>query len=143
MELKTEDVRTTIRAKAEEWIEPLLVRATKFFGRTLLGLVVMIIALYFFLVDGPAMIRALMKLSPLDEKYEEQLIDKIRRHHPIRGRGLAALGVRARPTGRHRLLLLRRRLGILAHRLDHAPVDGAFPRRGLRLDFRMPMAPLL
>ena len=56
LELKAEDVRTTMRTKAEEWLEPLAMRTTKFFGRTLLGLVVMIIALYFFLVDGPAMI---------------------------------------------------------------------------------------
>lgn len=76
LELTVDEVRTTMRNKAEEWLEPLAVRTTKFFGRTLLGLVVMIIALYFFLVDGPAMIRSLMKLSPLDEKYEEELIDK-------------------------------------------------------------------
>lgn len=76
MELTADEVRATMRNKAEEWFTPMVVRATKFFGRTLLGLVVMIIALYFFLVDGPAMIRALMKLSPLDEKYEEELVDK-------------------------------------------------------------------
>ncbi len=76
LELKADDVRTTMRNKAEEWFTPLVVRATKFFGRTLLGLVVMIIALYFFLVDGPAMIHTLTRLSPLDEKYEEELIDK-------------------------------------------------------------------
>ncbi|HEY4759935.1 MAG TPA: AI-2E family transporter, partial [Thermoguttaceae bacterium] len=74
LELTTDGVRTTMRNKAQEWFEPLAVRTTKFFGRTLLGLVVMILALYFFLVDGPAMIRSLMKLSPLDEKYEEQLV---------------------------------------------------------------------
>jgi predicted PurR-regulated permease PerM len=76
LELKADEVLTTVRNKAEEWFAPLIVRATKFFGRTLLGLVVMIISLYFFLVDGPAMIHALTKISPLDEKYEEELIVK-------------------------------------------------------------------
>jgi predicted PurR-regulated permease PerM len=75
-ELKAEDIRATMRTKAEEWFEPLALRTTKFFVRTLVGLVIMIIALYFFLVDGPAMIRSLMKISPLDEKYEEELVDK-------------------------------------------------------------------
>jgi predicted PurR-regulated permease PerM len=76
LELKADEVRTTMRNKAEEWLEPLAIRTTKFFGRTVLGLAVMIIALYFFLVDGPGMIHTLTKLAPLDEKYEEQLIDK-------------------------------------------------------------------
>jgi predicted PurR-regulated permease PerM len=76
LELSPEQVQTTLHDNAKEWIGPLAERTIKFFGRTLLGLVVMIIALYFFLVDGPAMIRAIMKLSPLDEKYEEELVDK-------------------------------------------------------------------
>jgi predicted PurR-regulated permease PerM len=76
LEITPEDVRTTMRNRAQEWLEPLAIRTTKFFGRTLLGLVVMVISLYFFLVDGPIMIRALMKISPLDEKYEEELINK-------------------------------------------------------------------
>jgi predicted PurR-regulated permease PerM len=76
LELTPEQVQTTLHDNAKEWIGPLAERTIKFFGRTLLGLAVMIIALYFFLVDGPAMIRAIMKLSPLDEKYEEELVDK-------------------------------------------------------------------
>ena len=36
----------------------------------------MILSLYYFLADGPAMIRALMRLSPLDDKYEAQLIEQ-------------------------------------------------------------------
>ncbi|MGW8258363.1 MAG: AI-2E family transporter [Thermoguttaceae bacterium] len=76
VELTPEQVQSSMRKNAEEWVGPMVFRATRFFGRTLLGLVVMIIALYFFLVDGPSMIKALMKLSPLDEKYEEELINK-------------------------------------------------------------------
>jgi predicted PurR-regulated permease PerM len=36
----------------------------------------MLIALYYFLADGPAMIRTLMRLSPLDSAYEAQLLDQ-------------------------------------------------------------------
>lgn len=42
----------------------------------LVGTIIMAIALYYFLADGPAMIRAAMQLSPLDEAYEKQLLEK-------------------------------------------------------------------
>jgi predicted PurR-regulated permease PerM len=41
-----------------------------------IGLIIMIIALYYFLVDGPTMIRSIMRLSPLDNEYEQELLDK-------------------------------------------------------------------
>lgn len=44
--------------------------------RILFGLAIMMIALYYFLADGPGMIRALMQLSPLDENYEIELLDQ-------------------------------------------------------------------
>jgi predicted PurR-regulated permease PerM len=47
-----------------------------FVGGVVVGLGVMIISLYYFLADGPAMIRALMHLSPLDDRYEEQLLNE-------------------------------------------------------------------
>jgi hypothetical protein len=55
-------------------------------GRALLalifGLVVMTIALYYFLADGPEMIESLMHLSPLDRRHVSQLLaefDKVSR----------------------------------------------------------------
>lgn len=42
----------------------------------LIGMLIMVIALYYFLVDGPAMIRALMRLSPLDSRYERELLER-------------------------------------------------------------------
>jgi predicted PurR-regulated permease PerM len=44
--------------------------------RWLLGLIILILALYYFLVDGPTMIRSIMRLSPLDDQYEQELLDK-------------------------------------------------------------------
>jgi len=44
--------------------------------RFVVGTAIMIIALYFFLVDGPAMIAALMRLSPLDDRYELRLLEE-------------------------------------------------------------------
>ncbi len=42
----------------------------------LIGLLIMVISLYYFLADGPAMIRALMRLSPLDSRYERELLER-------------------------------------------------------------------
>lgn len=45
-------------------------------GKLLFGLIVMVLALYYFLADGPRMLASLMKLSPLDDEYERELLDK-------------------------------------------------------------------
>jgi predicted PurR-regulated permease PerM len=40
------------------------------------GLAIMVISLYYFLADGPAMIDAVMDLSPLDYRYEQELLER-------------------------------------------------------------------
>ena len=42
--------------------------------RILVGLAIMVIALYYFLADGPVMIDTVMDLSPLDARYEQELL---------------------------------------------------------------------
>ena len=42
----------------------------------IVGLGIMTLALYYFFADGPAMIEALMHLSPLDDDYERELLEK-------------------------------------------------------------------
>ncbi len=42
----------------------------------LIGTVIMIFALFYFLADGPAMVQTLMHLSPLDDEQEKQLLEK-------------------------------------------------------------------
>jgi predicted PurR-regulated permease PerM len=42
----------------------------------LIGLAIMVIALYYFLADGPLMIDTMMELSPLDYRYEEELLER-------------------------------------------------------------------
>jgi predicted PurR-regulated permease PerM len=42
----------------------------------LIGLAIMVISLYYFLADGPVMIRAVMHLSPLDSRYERELLER-------------------------------------------------------------------
>lgn len=43
-------------------------------GGVLLGVSVMVLAVYFFLADGPRMISTLMRLSPLDDRHETELV---------------------------------------------------------------------
>ncbi len=60
------------------YLQPKLISITgataEFLVRLLIGSAIMIVSLYFFLYDGPAMIRSLMKLSPLDDRYEMELL---------------------------------------------------------------------
>ncbi len=45
-----------------------------FIVQFIIGTGVLIISLYFFLYDGPSMVKAVMQLSPLDNRYEQQLL---------------------------------------------------------------------
>jgi len=74
LDLDPADVRSTLLDKARKWLAPAAWGAATYVGYTLLALGVMIIALYYFLADGPEMVRTIMRLSPLDDRYEEQLI---------------------------------------------------------------------
>jgi predicted PurR-regulated permease PerM len=42
----------------------------------LVGLVIMVISLYYFLADGPGMIHTVMELSPLEAEYEQELLGR-------------------------------------------------------------------
>ena len=47
---------------------------TSFIGRFLFGVIIMAIALFSFLLDGPAMLKAVKQLTPLDDDHENELI---------------------------------------------------------------------
>ena len=47
---------------------------TSFFANTAFSAVIMIIGLYFFLLDGPALLKGLHALSPIDDQHEEELV---------------------------------------------------------------------
>src|SRR5207247_1540337 len=42
----------------------------------IIGLFILVVSLYFFLADGPAMIEAVMAVSPLDRRYEHELLQR-------------------------------------------------------------------
>jgi predicted PurR-regulated permease PerM len=59
---------------ASEYAVKLGLDSAKALVGMLIGLVVMLIALYFFFADGPGMLDEVMHLSPLDSDYERELL---------------------------------------------------------------------
>jgi predicted PurR-regulated permease PerM len=63
---------------AQSFLEPRLLPLTKMAGAFLfqmgIGVVILVVALYFFFADGNSMIESLMRLSPLDDTYERKLL---------------------------------------------------------------------
>lgn len=45
-----------------------------FIAKLIFGGIIMVVSTFFFLYDGPAMIKNIMYLSPLDDKYEKELL---------------------------------------------------------------------
>ncbi|PHS12524.1 MAG: hypothetical protein COA78_08165 [Blastopirellula sp.] len=74
--------REAIRLKAtaieslEEIVLPVTGAGASFAGGTVLGIGILIICLYYFLADGPALVSSAMHMSPLDDEYERQLIEE-------------------------------------------------------------------
>jgi predicted PurR-regulated permease PerM len=66
-------------SEARTWLLSVGGATTAFAAKLLLGSVIMVVAVYFFLVDGPDMTQAIMRLSPLDDRYEEELLDEFDR----------------------------------------------------------------
>jgi predicted PurR-regulated permease PerM len=60
--------------RTTEYIGPFLLAGVQTILAMLIGLVIMVISLYFFLADGPAMIKTLMQLSPLEDEHELELL---------------------------------------------------------------------
>ncbi|MBN2577573.1 MAG: AI-2E family transporter [Pirellulales bacterium] len=76
VDLKPDDVEETFRKKVDEFLTPLVLRTGRFIIRSVVGLIVIIIAVYYFFADGPVMIRTLMRITPLEEKYEAELLER-------------------------------------------------------------------
>jgi len=74
--MPAEDVAALVLEKMQTVVTPLALGGVRFLASTLVGLAIMILALYYFFSDGPAMVETLMRLSPLDDVYEKQLLDK-------------------------------------------------------------------
>ncbi len=79
LHISAEDVaeaKKTLWSRANEWVTSRISTTAAFFGELLLGLAVMTVSLYYFLVDGENMIVSVGRLLPLDLGYQRQLLDK-------------------------------------------------------------------
>ncbi len=69
----------TFTAFAREQLFSIGGATTAIIGRLLFGLAIMTVALYFFLLDGPKMLKTLKGLSPIDDLHEDELIQEFNR----------------------------------------------------------------
>lgn len=77
-----DDIKET-RLSIQQWLGAYVLSTGQLVGgvlaRLLIGLAVLIISLYYFLADGPAMVAAVMRLLPLDVRYQRQMLDEFDR----------------------------------------------------------------
>ena len=79
LNLDVEAVHAEIFKRAQEWLAPMLLATTQYTIGLVIGLCIMVISLYYFLLDGSSMVNTVMRLSPLDDRYESQLIEEFDR----------------------------------------------------------------
>ncbi len=61
-------------ADTRVWLFSIGGRTTALAGKVVIGLIITIVAAFFFLAEGPKMVATLMRLSPLDDRYEHELL---------------------------------------------------------------------
>jgi predicted PurR-regulated permease PerM len=59
---------------AQRWLLTVGGATTAFVVKLAVGILIMIISVFFFLLEGPSMTLSIMRLSPLDDRYEEELL---------------------------------------------------------------------
>lgn len=74
--LEPQKVSVYLRDQLEQIAGPIALGSFQVLVSTLFSLAIMVLTLYYFFADGPNMVVALMKLSPLDDEYEQELLDK-------------------------------------------------------------------
>jgi len=74
--LNPAEVQASLTSHLQAWLAPVALGTTQFLGSLLLGLVVMVVSLYFFFADGAAMSDTMINLLPLDKHYQRELIDE-------------------------------------------------------------------
>lgn len=69
-------IRQDVLAQLQSRAPKSVLVGLKAIGAFGLGLVVMTVSVYFFFADGPTMVKTLMHLSPLDDVYESELLER-------------------------------------------------------------------
>lgn len=66
----------SLRDRLESIAQPLIVGGAQIAGKTLLGLIVMIVSIYFFLLDGPRMADSIISFVPLEASHTQELFSR-------------------------------------------------------------------
>jgi len=76
LDISPKDVLGVASTKAQDWFGPLAAKTPGFLGSLLINCLVTVLGLYYFLADGKELAAAGMRMLPLNEKYQEQLVGK-------------------------------------------------------------------
>ncbi len=71
-----DSVRANLQRYLRSWLPSVAGQATAVAGHLMLGLGIMTLSLFYFLKDGPVMVQTLMRLSPMDDNYERELLEE-------------------------------------------------------------------
>ncbi len=142
LSLKPDEVQTKIVSRAKTWLQDLAIKTPTRVISFLFGLTIMLIAVYYFLIDGHAMIESIGKLLPLAGDHQRTLL----RDFVDVSRAVAAatlLGRCARDCWRGLAITLRCPLSGFAHVYYCFGIFGAIYRRGNHLGSRVFVAVLV
>jgi len=76
LQVTAESVNGELKRLLEDWIGPIAARAPAVIAKVLIGVVVAVISLFYFLADGGRMLEGVTRLIPLDRRYQWQLLEE-------------------------------------------------------------------
>lgn len=74
--LDPKDLESSIERGVQQFLAPLALRTTQFLGEMLVSLAIMVLATYYFFADGPLMVDAILRLSPIEGSRTRELLDQ-------------------------------------------------------------------
>ncbi len=74
LSLTADDINTELKKVAENFFGPIATRAPVVAAKLIIGVIVMTVALFYFLADGARMFDAVTRLIPLDQRYQWQFL---------------------------------------------------------------------
>ena len=75
-QISNDQVHQYVDENLQKVAAPLALGGVRILASILIGLAIMVLTMYYFFADGPGMVSALMRLSPLEDTYELELLDK-------------------------------------------------------------------
>jgi predicted PurR-regulated permease PerM len=76
LQITAESVNGELKRLIEDWIGPIAARAPAVIAKILIGAIVTVVSLFYFLADGGRMIEGVTRLIPLDRRYQWQLLQE-------------------------------------------------------------------